>query len=48
MPGSDPLAVLKNFSDKKMGKDLKQISSLDQGQGNKATAIFKKFSEDGT
>ena len=47
-PGSDPLTVLKKFSDKKMVKDLKQISSLDQGQGNQATAIFKKFSEDGT
>ena len=47
-PGSDPLTVLKKFSDKKMGKDLKQISSSDQGQGNQATAIFKKFSEDGT
>ena len=47
-PGSDPLTVLKKFSEKKMGKDLKQISSLDQGQGNQATAIFKKISEDGT
>jgi len=46
-PGSDPLADLKKFSDKKMGKDLKQLS-LGQGQGKQATAMFKKFSEDGT
>ena len=47
-PGSDPLTVLKKFSDKKMGKDLKQISSLGRDQGKQATAMFKKISEDGT
>jgi len=46
-PGSDPLADLKKFSEKKMGKDLKQLS-LGQGQGKQASAMFKKFSEDGT
>ena len=47
-PDLDPLADLKKFSDKKMGKDLKQISSLGRDQGKQATAMFKQFSEDGT
>ena len=47
-PGSDLLADIKKFPDKKIIKDLKQISSLDQGQGKQATAMFKQFSEDGT
>eukprot|EP00801_Mesodinium_rubrum_P000083 Mrub_00083.p1 GENE.Mrub_00083~~Mrub_00083.p1 ORF type:complete len:1986 (+),score=436.27 Mrub_00083:724-5958(+) len=46
-PGSDPLSDLRKFSEKKMGKDLKQLS-LGQGQGKQAVAMFKKFSEDGT
>ena len=47
-PGSYPLADIKKFSDKKMVKNLKQISSLGQDQGKQATAMYKKFSEDGT
>ena len=47
-PDLDPLADLKKFSDKKMGKDLKQISSLGRDQGKQATSMFKKISEDGT
>jgi len=41
------LSDLRKFSEKKMGKDLKQLS-LGQGQGKQAVAMFKKFSEDGT
>mmetsp|Transcript_22465 Transcript_22465/g.50133 ORF Transcript_22465/g.50133 Transcript_22465/m.50133 type:complete len:87 (+) Transcript_22465:577-837(+) len=46
-PGSDPLTDLKNFAEKKMGKELRQLS-LGQGQGKQAVTMYKKFSEDGT
>lgn len=46
-PGSDPLNELKKFADKKLGKEMKQLS-LGQGQGKQALTMFKKFSEDGT
>lgn len=46
-PGSDPLADLRRFAEKKLGKDLRQLS-LGQGQGKQAVAMYKKFSEDGT
>mmetsp|Transcript_64518 Transcript_64518/g.54722 ORF Transcript_64518/g.54722 Transcript_64518/m.54722 type:complete len:113 (+) Transcript_64518:780-1118(+) len=45
-PGSDPMADLRNFTSKKTGRDLHQIS-LGQGQGPVAESYFKRFSDSG-
>jgi dynein heavy chain len=45
-PGSDPMADLRAFTEKKTSQELKQIS-LGQGQGPVAESLFKRCSDSG-